>query len=82
MTGRHDSQRSDKAVFCSDMPGKLLRMQTATNIKKEHSSPCFWKMIDTLMWQAALPIPSFEVTNTPINIPILVILFVGFPAGI
>ena len=60
MTGGHDPQRSNKAIFRCDMP-------------------CFGKVIDALMWQAALPVSGFEVTNTPVNIPILVILFTGFP---
>ena len=43
--------------------------------------PSFGEVIDALMWQTALPIPSFEVAHAPMNIPMLVILFGRLPAG-
>ena len=39
-------------------------------------------MVDALVWQAALPVPGFEVTDAPMNIPMLVIIFRRLPAVI
>jgi hypothetical protein len=56
-------------------------MQVAAKSTR-HLLPSFGKVINALMRQAALPVPSFEVSNAPKNVPILIILFMGFPAGI
>jgi hypothetical protein len=39
-------------------------------------------VINTLMGQAALPVPSFEVANTPMNVPMVAILIRHFSAAI